>query len=253
MSRKSRILKIVFISIAVLALLGYMLFAFVYFSDDDAGVVCKELVLEIKQNTVPLLTEDDVHEILNTSALHPLGKAIEHVDLDQLEQLMEEHPMIKQATCYHTPSGKVHLILQLRDPKFLVMAGETYYVDEEKAVMPISLQAAAYVPVITGRVTKTMALNELFDFVSFLDRNAFWNAQIAQIHIHPDRNVELAPRVGSTSILLGELDNYEDKLERVYLLYTQAFNVFGWNRYKKLDLRFDHQIVAIKKDKEVFE
>ena len=72
------------------------------------------------------------------------------------------------------------------------------------------------------------------------------NAQIAQIHVHTDKTVELVPRV-EIQQSFWELDGYAEKLNRVYLLYVQGFKAAGWNRYKKLDLRFENQIVAIKR------
>ena len=105
---------------------------------------------------------------------------------------------------------------------------------------------AAYVPVVSGRITVSMARGRMFDFITFLEENPFWNAQIEQIHIRDDLKVELVPRVGDAIIVLGKLDNFESKLKKLNKLYTQGFNKIGWNKYKTIDLQYKDQVVCTK-------
>jgi len=91
-----------------------------------------------------------------------------------------------------------------------------------------------------------MATGSLYEFVDYITGNKFWNAQIAQINVRNDLKIELVPRVGDAIILLGRLDNYEEKLNRVFRLYHQGFKTMGWNRYEQLDVQYEHQIVATK-------
>ena len=86
----------------------------------------------------------------------------------------------------------------------------------------------------------------MFDFVTFLEDNTFWNAQIEQIFIRDDLKIELVPRVGEAIILLGTLDNYQSKLEKLRKLYVNGFNVVGWNKYKLIDLQYKDQVVCSK-------
>ncbi len=245
MKRGVKIFRNIMLTIGLLVVVTYVIFGLTSFSEIDSDLMCKEIQIEI-QGSIPLLQEENVHEILTNEGLHPIGRAVAQLKLEQIEHKLMDNFYVKQAICYYTPSGKVFLKITLREPKFLVSAAESYYVDDEKAMMPVPIQGAAYVPVVSGRITKTMALNEIFDFISFLEKHPFWNAQIAQIHVHSNKQIELVPRIGNSTILLGDIDAYEEKLERVYLLYSQAFNTIGWNRYKRLDLRFENQIVAVK-------
>ena len=112
--------------------------------------------------------------------------------------------------------------------------------------MPVSTNYAAYVPVVSGRVTISMASGKLFDFVGFVADDPFWNAQIEQINVRDDLKIELVPRVGDAIIMLGTLDNYASKLEKLKKLYARGFNVIGWNRYRMIDLQYKDQIVCDK-------
>jgi cell division protein FtsQ len=133
-----------------------------------------------------------------------------------------------------------------RTPKFRVIGIESFYVDTEKKWMPASPNFSAYVPIVSGRITKSMATGEMFDFVSFLEDNPFWNAQIEQIYVRDDLKIELVPRVGDAIIVLGKLENFKPKLEKLRKLYINGFNTIGWNRYSKIDLQYKDQVICTK-------
>jgi len=58
---------------------------------------------------------------------------------------------------------------------------------------------------------------------------------------------ELIPRVGAHLILFGSIDNYERKFRNLKIFYEQGLNNIGWNKYEKINLKFDNQIVCTKK------
>lgn len=244
---KRSIVGIVFKSLAVGLVLTYLVFSLMAFRVDDRDIKCNDLAITI-HGKLQLLTEDEIHGVLNDIQLHPIGSSLNELYTNEIERFLEQNPMVKSARCFHTPDGQASLDLYLREPLFLVSGKENYYVDTEKKIMPVRVSRLAYVPLITGRVTRTMATGELFDFVNFIVKDPFWNAQIAQIHVRNDLKVELVPRVGDAIILLGKLEQYQEKLNKVLRLYTEGFNVMGWDNYSLLDLQYNDQIVATKKN-----
>lgn len=244
---KRSIVGVVFKSLGVGVVLTYMAFSLMAFRLDDRDIKCNDLAISI-HGKLQLLTEDEIHQVLNDIQLHPIGSSLSELYTNEIERFLEQNPVVKSARCYHTPDGQASLDLYLREPMFLVSGKENYYVDTEKKIMPVRTNRMAYVPLVTGRVTRSMATGELFDFVYYIINDSFWNAQIAQIHVRDDLKVELVPRVGDAVILLGRLEQYPEKLEKVFRLYTEGFNVMGWNNYTLLDLQYKGQIVATKKD-----
>ncbi|MDD2286954.1 MAG: cell division protein FtsQ/DivIB [Paludibacter sp.] len=243
---KWKVISYILLITGVVIVLGYLVFALIRFSLDESDIKCKNLIIDI-EGKIELIKEGELNEMLRESGLHPIGMSLNQLPAERIERFLEQNPLVKKAVCYHTPEGCVFVKVALREPKFLVMTNENYYVDHHKEILPVPLHAVAYVPVVTGRVTRSMATGSMFEFVDYIEESPFWDAQISQIHVREDMKVELVPRVGSAMILLGSLDAYEEKLNRVYRLYNQGFKVMGWNRYKKLDLQYDNQIVGIKK------
>lgn len=237
----------IFIGIGIVVVLGYLIFSIMSFSYLDNDTICKKVLVNIKDgDKVKFITQKEILTILEQHELNPIGKSYRKVKLQNMEALLSENPNIKSVECYKTPNGSIYIDVRQRTPKFLIAGLESFYVDADKKFIPVSLNYVAYVPVVSGIVTKSMAKGELFDFVSYIENDDFWNAQIEQIYIRPDRKVELVTRVGDAVIVLGTFDHYKEKLDKLYKLYRQGFNVMGWNRYQKIDLQYDKQIVCLK-------
>lgn len=245
---KKSVVAYIFLILGVLVVVGYLGYAAITFMPDEKKDLCTDLRVSIAAK-VKLITLREITDILNANDLHPVGLTIDQLQTEAIEKTLLKHPVIRSVECYLIPNThQVQLEIELREPKFIVSGRENYYVDTERNIMPMSPYTTAYLPVVTGLVTHTMAKTKLYDFVGFLDENPFWNAQIEQINVRSDMKIELVPRLGNAIILLGKIENYEVKLNRLFKLYQKGFNVLGWNKYKMLDLQYDGQIVATLND-----
>jgi len=239
--------KYILIAFSSTVVLGYLVFSLWYFSDKDKVNVCRRLEIVLVDSTkIQLINEKNIAEILEENELNPIGKTIKYIHTEDIERVLRKNQMIKVAECFKTPSGVVNIRIQQRIPKFRVVGLGSYYIDVDRKPMPVSPNYAAYVPVVSGRVTVSMVTGKIFDFITFLEENPFWNAQIEQIYVRDDKKIELIPRVGDAIIVLGTLDNFESKLEKLHKLYIKGFNVIGWNRYKVIDLQYKGQVVCNK-------
>ena len=239
--------KYILISFFTLLVLGYFVFSLRHFSGREKKIECRNLEIVMADSlNVQLITQKDIAQILEQNDLNPIGKTIRDVKTESIEDILRKNPMIKNVECYKTPSGTITIKIHQRCPKFRVVGFGSYYMDVDRKPMPVSTNYAAYVPVVSGRVTVSMCSGKMFDFVSYIVDNPFWNAQIEQIYVRDDKKIELVPRVSDAIIVLGTLDNYQSKLGKLYKLYQKGFNVLGWNKYKIIDLQYKDQIVCSK-------
>lgn len=223
------------------------MFSLLEFSGKSCERVCGKLEVVFDENVgKQLITDKEIAQILEKINLNPIGKTIKYIRTESIEEVLRKNPLIKGVECYKTPSGIVEIIIHQRCPKFRVVGFGSYYIDTDRKPMPVTGNYAAYVPVVSGRVTVSMVTGPMFDFVSYIEENPFWNAQIEQIYIGEDRKIELVPRVGEAIIVLGTLDRYKAKLEKLHKLYVNGFNVMGWNKYKTIDLQYKDQVVCAK-------
>jgi len=81
----------------------------------------------------------------------------------------------------------------------------------------------------------------------FVDQSEFWKAQLVQIYVNEDNEIELIPRVGSHRILIGDVENLEEKFNKLMLFYEKGLSKTGWNEYSIINLKFKDQVVCTKR------
>lgn len=242
---KFAIVKKILISLCVALVAAYLVFAYWEYSGADQNIICTNLEIQLMdQSGTRLISEFEVAKMIDKHELNPVGLKYKNISTERIEEVLLGNDMIRTVECYKNTTGKVVVQIKQRTPKYLIAGNQSYYVDSELQLMPVSLNYAVYVPVVSGRVLRNMATGVIYDFVSYVEKDTFWNAQIEQIYIRDDLKVELIPRVGNATIILGTFDGFEDKLKSLRELYMQAFSVVGWNRYEKIDLQYNGQIVC---------
>jgi cell division protein FtsQ len=94
----------------------------------------------------------------------------------------------------------------------------------------------------------TEIATELYKTAQFINKDSLWSAQITQLYVTPDHEIELIPRIGTNRILLGNADSLENKFHNLLVFYKQALPQVGWDRYKLINIKFANQVVGVKND-----
>ena len=240
--------KIAYIILAV-SLGAYILLSSFFIKEPMTDAVCgKVSIVVVDTLERHFISEKEVVSILKNANLYPQGKAISDIDTEKMEARLQENKLIKDAQVYKTIGGDIKIKIYQRIPLMRVIGANTnYYIDMEGEIMPVVSQYTAYVPLISGHVTREHAQGDLFTFAKYLHDNKFWDAQIEQIYVHSNKDVELTPRVGNHQILLGDLADFEEKLSHLKLFYNQALSQTGWNRYSMINLKYKNQIVCTRR------
>lgn len=241
--------KRILLSIVLLLVIAYLVVAITAFNRKPADQLCRDMELVIKDSVYAgFISQKEITNILDKKGLHPVGKLLDHVRCKPLERELAKHPLIDQVECYKTPSGKVCVEVSQRIPILRIMntKGENYYLDNKGVIMPSDAKCVAHLSVVTGNAEKSFITRDLYKFGVFLQQNPFWKAQIEQIHVLPNQNIELVPRVGDHIIYLGKLTDFENKLARLKEFYEKGLNQVGWNKYSRINVEFSNQIICTK-------
>ena len=244
-------IKKIFILLFLLLITTYLVIAVTVLNAQPVQQICTGMDVVIKDSIDHgFITQKEVLNLLNKKKLSPIGKEITQVNTRQLEEELSSHPLVDNVECYHTPSGQVAIEITQRLPILRIIAsnGDNYYIDEKGIIMPLS-NSAANVAVVTGMVDRNFATKELYSLGLFLQKHPLWEAQIQQINVTPTHELELVPRVGEHIIFLGKPGNYKQKFERLEKFYRKALNQIGWNKYSRISLEFENQIICTQKEK----
>lgn len=246
-------------------LLTLMVGAYFYFAStlEKRGKekeICRGIrVVLLDSSTNRFVTANEVVEIIEQFSTPPVGKNIDEIELEKIESLLCSRSAIKSAQASVTIDGTLNIEITQRRP-LLRIEGKNggFYIDDQEYIFPLSETHSSYVPVVTGDIPLlieqghrgTLAgeqkswAGDIVELGLFLRENSFWNAMVEQISIAPDGDVLIFPKVGSFSIVLGDLKNIEDKFERLYAFYRNVAPYEGWEKYSSVSVKYKDQIVC---------
>lgn len=227
----------------------YLLLAITAFNHPiERDMTCRDVQVTIEGNaTGGFLTPADICRMLTEQELYPVGKRLTDVNLRAIEERLEAQELIERVEAYKTQSGNVKISISERVPVMRVMAnGQDYYVDRDgKALMNTGY--VCNLIIATGSISQAYASRVLAPIGRIIMADDFWRNQIEQINVLPDSTVEMVPRVGGHIIYIGQPIGVTKKLERLRKFYRYGLSQAGWNKYSRISVEFNNQIVCKKK------
>lgn len=241
--------KILIYSMAVIAV-GYIVFALLFLTKEEEGALCKGLKISITDGGSGALTDEKIASLLAAKGISPVNKPIENADCQAIEAVIGKLSVVEECQAYKTHRGYIGIDIDCKIPIMQVfdINGREFHIDNKGAVID-GISNAMYLPVANGFITTEMARKELLTIARFLQENRFWNEQIEQIFFTAKKEVLLVPRIGNHTIELGCVNNLEKKLDKLRKFYQKGLNTVGWNKYKKINIEFDKQVICTKRDK----
>ena len=217
------------------------------------------------------ITESDVTQALDKENIKLIGQLMDSVNIHYLEDILtHNNKSISRAEVFRTVYGEIGVNVEQRRPVMRIINpnGDSYYIDANGQVMPLSKKYTAHVIIVSGNLNEPYMdhvgenlrsnlskadkstgelLPDLYRLVQFINGSKFWKAQIEQIYINQKKEIELVPRVGNHTIILGSVDDLREKFENLEAFYEQGLSKYGWNKYKTINLKFKNQIVCTKR------
>ena len=234
--------------ILFLGLFVYLIIVLTFATSKMDDVKCKGIHVSVKDAVLNTFIDDmDVVNMVRRGYGNVLDMPVTRIDKDSVERLLVKNSIIKSAQVYYSLDGYIHVNIQQREPVLRVLTGEGFYVDEDGKYMPLSRKYTSRVVVATGEISKKFACEKLYPFVMMLREDDFWDALIEQIVVDRGEEIILIPKVGNFRIILGEVGNAEEKMEKLRLFLKDGIVRKGWNVYKEINLKFDNQVVCVRK------
>ena len=234
-----------------------VLMSFIEFK--EAGVFCKAVKIYIPGNQY-FIDKEEVDNILKVHRHQLVGRNMESINLHNLENRLRANPFIESARVYADMDGVIKVEISQRQPVMRVMnqAGQDFYIDQNGLKIPMSSNFTAKVMAVNGYIDEayggkldtlhTNVAKDLYKTAQFISKDSLWTAQIAQLYVNANYEIELIPRVGTNRILLGNADSLENKFHNLLVFYKQALPQVGWDRYKVINIKFSNQVVGVKSD-----
>ena len=121
--------------------------------------------------------------------------------------------------------------------------------------LPLSNDYSDRVPMFTAftstkrKLSKpdSLLMDDIKRIASIIVQDSFWNAQVSQVNISPNRTFEIIPVLGNQVIKLGNADSLQSKFDKLTAFYKQIWSKSSFEKYESISVEFNGQIVAVKK------
>lgn len=256
MNAKSTIKRILFVAVWLCIGGGMFILLMAAISTKKKGH-CSDYIITLKGADKNLfIDQKDVEQLLKKATKGVIkGEPVVSFNLHELEQMLEHNTWIDEAELYFDNKDVLHVTVTEKEPvaRVFTTAGNSFYIDSIGNKIPLSDKLSARVPVFTGFPEKkkltakdSVLLEELRTIANHVNNDPFWQSQVAQIDITPERNFEMVPVVGNHLVKLGNGENIHQKFHRLMVFYKQVLSKTGFDKYKIIDVQYKGQVVASK-------
>ena len=198
-------------------------------------------------NTSCFLTHDNVNNLLVQKNQSLKNEQKEVLALNEVELALKSNKLVKNAEVSVSVDGDVRIEIEQKTPIARVITNDSYYVDNQGKVMPLSENYSARVPMVSGYVTPN-DLSALTKLAQHIEQDVFYKTQVVHIHAKfEDNTFTMRLRTYDFVIQLGELNALDKKLTNFKAFYKEAVERNQLNRYKAINLKFDNQVICTKK------
>jgi cell division protein FtsQ len=243
----------------------YLLVMPAWFTHKTNSIICSRIVVDIRDSSdYRFVTKREIRNIITAGGIRVIGTPVKNISLAVLEERIKKLRELKIAEVYLTIDGSLHVYADQRNPVMRVIAdGGDYFVDEDGVVMRRKKLYNPRLHLVTGNINitqkmlngvsvldtaiKNSILKDVFHLVGYVRNDNLWSAQIDQIYVDNEDEIDLIPRLGNHRIHLGTIENYEGKFRNLETFYKEVLPVTGWNKYDLINLEFRDQIVCRKR------
>jgi cell division protein FtsQ len=257
---KKPLLRYILMGLAATVCLGGLIVLMSFIEVKKSEVLCTDVKVYIPGNQY-FIDKQEVDKILLINNRPLIGRKMEEINIHELETKLKANPFIEFAKVYINMDGVINVEISQRQPILRIInhIDQDFYVDQHGLKIPLSSNFTARVLVANGFIDELFAnrvdtlhtaiAQQLFKTADYIRRDSLWAAQIAQIYINKDHEIELIPRAGNNRILLGDADSLDRKFHNLLVFYKKALPKVGWDTYKIINVKYANQVVGVRNDK----
>ena len=227
-------------------LLGVVVFLYAFSSHKNNSRPIKGLEVQFTGKENVFITSEMVDKLLIQSHEELYFIEKDAIDLKEMEFVLTSNAMVKSAQVYLTVSGEVRAKVEQKTPIARVYLDAVFYIDEDGFKMPLSSEYSARVPLVFG-IEEEEDLKSIYKVALQIYKDAFLKTHITEIVQKENKEISLKMRMVDFEVLIGNLENLEEKLNNLKAFYQKAKKDNMLDIYKSVNLQFNNQVVCTKK------
>jgi len=181
-----------------------------------------------------------------------IGQQLDRFPLQRIEDSIRTFIGVSEAQLYFDNQSMLHVRLQERVPIARVFArnGQSFYLDSNAQTLPLSDQVVIECPVFNGLHVSakgkpdSLQAKRIVGLAKYIQLDSFWSAQVGQFDIDEKGMFELVPVAGNHRVQFGAAEEPAAQFHRLWVFYQQVLRTQGLDRYARIDVRYQGQVVA---------
>ena len=225
---------------------GLVIFLFSFTSNRNDKRKLKKSVVVFVGDDALFIKKETVNKLLIENKLNASSIEKDGLALNKIEKMLNSNAMIEKSDVFVSIDGVLKAVVKQKTPVARVLEqNNSFYIDYEGGVMPLSDNFTARVLLVSGKFNKhnKQELSQLFKMIyddDFLKKN------IIAIEIMPNGSLKMFNRNYNYQIDFGRMVNVEQKFKDYKAFFQKAVIDSTLYKYKKIDLRFTKQVVCTK-------
>ena len=169
------------------------------------------------------------------------------ISITKIEDELDKNTFVEKSQVYTMVGHKLFVNVKQKEPVARIITNDSiFYLDKNSNFMSLSKLHSADVPIIFG-FNQFSDLDYLTKISLMIRDDKFLNQNITQIIINENQQINLKLSGLNTFIELGYNNKLEKKIQNLKAFYNRAIRKNDIENYKKVNLQFENQVVAVKK------
>tara|TARA_B100001057_G_scaffold220448_1_gene220852 strand:- start:371 stop:1093 length:723 start_codon:yes stop_codon:yes gene_type:complete len=231
--------------IKVLVMIVIVVFLYVFSSIKSDSKLITGVSINFTGSNNLFISKEKVDNLLiqNNEYIGCVSKDV--LDLKALELKISSNEMIEKSEAYINIDGELVIDVKQRKPYARVISNSSYYIDSNAKKMPLSFDHSARVLLVYG-LTNESKIDKVFKLIKAIWDDEFLSFYVTDILVDIDNQISLQIRNSDFEILVGDLNNLDQKMKNFKAFYQKAYKDGILKNYKKVNLQYNNQVICTK-------
>ena len=237
----------------LIALTAIMIAGIFWAREKGRDELCTEVLVEIVNNdSTHFVTPIGIIEELERHHIVVKGKPLWQINVIDIEKKLGESQYIESVECLFENGGRLKIRVEQIVPVMRVFdQDKSYYVNKYGKRMDATSTFHADVPIVKGHFTSRYSPIRLLPMIKYVENDSALKSLVTMYVMNDTNNIFIIPSIHGHVVNMGNCNDFEGKFKKLQLFYTKVMPVKGWMNYDTISVKWDHQVVATKRDKAV--
>ncbi|MDE6198279.1 MAG: cell division protein FtsQ/DivIB [Muribaculaceae bacterium] len=236
------------ITLCILSLMltVYLVIALATSQGIAAEAPCTGVRISVSQNQMSqFVTPEDIDHELGGITASADSMAASAYNLKNIEQRLGTLSIIEDVNCRRLANDVIAIDVVPMIPVARVFdRNGSYYINKAGKHLQASARYQIDVPVVITDNDTLDNAGEIIPLLERIDENKTWSQLVSALKVDRNGDIFIIPSVSGHIVNIGDGNNIDDKMTRLFAFYNQVLDVKGWNYYDTISVKFANQVIG---------